>query len=307
MVGTMSPTRLPWTGAGMPLDGVGSAREGLARAGLTWDVGLDPLFMEGGREVPGFRAVVRRDNGAALGVVSPSWRPVQNSSLADFCDTLARQSGAKFEAVGSAKGGRSVWFVMELPRGFSIAGDEMKTYILVSNAHDGSRAVKAFLTPIRVACSNALRLAERRGHGSVSIRHTATADARLDGARRVLACAVDDLARFRETAETLASRTMSDVQISEFVEAMFPFSDGDPERHPRLIRARESVRGRILGDGIALDRPAILATRWSALQGLIEHLDHGRRYRDDERRFTSTVLDASATLKIRALEFLSNN
>ncbi len=306
MVGTMPPTRLPWTGAGMPLNGVGSAREALAKADLTWEVGLDPLFMEGGREVPGFRAVVRRDNGSPLGVVRRSWRPVQNIALADFCDTLARESGAKFEAVGSAKGGRTVWFVLELPQGFSVAGDEMKSYILASNAHDGSRAVKAFITPIRVACSNALRLAERRGSGVVSIRHTATADARLDGARRVIACAIDDLARFRERAEVMASRGMTDPEVAGFVEAMLPLPD-DGAEHPRILAARESVRARILGDGIALDRPAIRATRWAALQGLVEHLDHGRRYRDDERRFTSTVLDASATLKIRALEFLSRN
>lgn len=305
-VGTVG-TRLPWAGAGMPLTGVASAREALARAGLDWEVGQEPLFLDGGSPVPGFRAVVRRDTGATLGVVSPSWRPVQNSALADLCDSIARESGAKFEAVGSAKGGRIVWFLMELLEGFSVAGDEMKAFVLASNAHDGSRSARACVTPLRVACANAIRLAERRGSGVVAIRHTATAAARMRTAQRVISCAVDDLATFRERAESLASRSMTDPQVSEFVEAMLPLPDGDGSRHPGILGARESVRGRILGEGIALGGARILATRWSALQGLIEHLDHGRRFKDDERRFCSVMLDGAASLKRRALEFLSKN
>lgn len=300
-------TRLPWTGAGMPLAGISSAREALVKAGLDWEVGQESIYMDGGRPVSGFRAVVRRDSGAPLGVVSPSWRPVQNSALADLCDSIARESGAKFEAVGSAKGGRIVWFVMELREGFSIAGDEMKTFVLVSNSHDGSRSVRACLTPIRVACANSIRLAESRGSGVIAIRHTATASERMSTAQRVLSCAVDDLAKFRERAEALAARPVTDSQVAEFIEAMLPLPDDDGGRHPRILAARESVKARILGDGIALERPQILATRWSALQGLIEHLDHGRRFKDDERRFASVMLDGSAVLKRRALEFLSKN
>ncbi len=305
-VGTVG-TRLPWMGAGMPLIGVGSAREALVRAGLDWEVGQEPLFMEGGKPVGGFRAVVRRDSGAPLGIVSTSWRPVQNSALADLCDSIARESGARFEAVGSSRGGRVVWFVLQLREGFSIAGDEMKTFVLVSNAHDGSRSVRACLTPIRVACANSIRLADSRGSGVIAIRHTATASERMRTAQRVLSCAVDDLAKFRERAEALAARPMTDPQVSEFVEAMIPLPDGDGAEHPRILASRESVRARILGEGIALDRPQILATRWSALQGLIEHLDHGRRFKDDEQRFRSVMLDGSAALKSRALRFLSEN
>lgn len=305
MVGDSVLPRLPWDGLGLPLTGAGSAREGLAKAGLGWEVGVEGLLADDGRPVRDHRLVVRRDTGAQLAVVGPSWRPVQNAVLADFCDSLARESGARFESVGVAKEGRVVWFVLALG-GFDVAGDEMRSYIVVSNFHDGRRSMRACLTPIRVECANALPYAERRGSGVVAVRHDWTAHEHLDAARRVLANAADDLAGFRRRAESLAGRPMTDAQVSEFVEAMLPLPDGSEARHERIFATRESVRARILGEGVGLARPRILATRWGAIQGFIEHIDHGVRYRDEERRFGALVLGGSS-LKRRALDWLCRN
>ncbi len=299
---------LPWSGVGYPGDGAGSAREAFGRAGLGWEVGTEPVYLEGGREVPRTRAVVRLDSRAPLGTVSPTWQPVQNWALADLCDSVVGVSGAKIESVGQAKGGRIVWCLVELPGGFSVAGDEMKSYMLLSNSHDGSQALRGCITPLRVICSNALRLAERRGSSVVSVRHTPSADARLEHAKRVLSFAVEDLGRFKVQAEALAARSMTEREVGDFAASMFPIpADGEPDSHPRILAAREAVVSRTLGDGIGLDRSAIRATRWSALQGLAEYLDHGRRYRTAEARFSATMLDGTGSLKRRALVYLSQN
>ena len=40
---------------------------------------------------------------------------------------------------------------------YIIAGEHISPYLLFSNSHDGSEAVKVAITPIRVVCNNGLK------------------------------------------------------------------------------------------------------------------------------------------------------
>lgn len=298
---------MPWDQIGADLGGTTSAEEAVSRAGLGWCVGTAPVFGPEGMPIPGYRCVIREDTHSCLGIVGRTWSPIQNGDLAALGESIARTSGAKFVSGGAARGGRLAWLLLGLPGTISVAGDEVEPYLLLSNSHNASRALRGCVTPIRVRCSNALRVAESRGSGMISIRHTRSAPAQMEEALRVLECAVEEVSLFKRTAESLASRSMTKEEVRAFTEALFPLEgDGEAARE-RVLAVRASVAAKVDGLGIGLDIPGIRGTRWAALNSVAEVVDHDRRYRSAEGRFRAILLDDGAVLKRKALNLLLSN
>ena len=61
-----------------------------------------------------------------------------------------------FETAGSLHGGRRVWVLATLPEHVEVGSDAVRPYVLLMNSHDGSTAVIAATTPVRVVCMNTL-------------------------------------------------------------------------------------------------------------------------------------------------------
>ena len=106
-------------------------------------------------EIPGFYATVRQDTREVLGIVGERYRLVQNHEAFTFIDQLLGSS-INFETAGSLHGGRRVWVLATLPDHVEVGGDDVRPYVLLMNSHDGSTAVVAATTPIRVVCQNTL-------------------------------------------------------------------------------------------------------------------------------------------------------
>jgi hypothetical protein len=58
------------------------------------------------------------------------------------------------------------------PEYIGLGGDPSGTYIYVANSHDGSMAVTAAVTPIRIVCANTLGAALRRAEHGVDAQRT---------------------------------------------------------------------------------------------------------------------------------------
>jgi hypothetical protein len=97
-----------------------------------------------------------------------------------------------------------------LPEYIELGGDQSATYVYVANSHDGSMAVTAAATPIRIVCANTLGAALRRSEHGVEaqrtfrFRHTGDLQSKFAEARRVLGMAIDYQRQFKELADRLA-------------------------------------------------------------------------------------------------------
>ncbi len=90
--------------------------------------------------------------------------------------------GRRTATAGSIKGGRVVFGSLALQRETVLdpsgVADKVKTYLLINTSHDGSIAIQASITPVRVVCANTLNLAlggKKKKNGikqSFKIRHT---------------------------------------------------------------------------------------------------------------------------------------
>ena len=160
----------PWHGLGTIVAEAPTSKDALHLAGLDWNVVQSPIFA-GGERIEGYKANVRDSDKQILGVVTDRYKVIQNTEAFAFTDKLLG-AGVRYETAGSLQNGRKVWLLATLPKEFIIAGERISPYLVFSNTHDGSGAVRVAITPIRVCCNNTLNLALATAQRSFSMIHT---------------------------------------------------------------------------------------------------------------------------------------
>ena len=185
-VETMFFTRVtPWHGLGTRVEEAPGSKEALVLAGLDWKVVQKPIVTEDGLPVNGFNANIRDRDSQVLGVVTNRYKVVQNEDAFAFTDKLLGE-GVTYETAGSLQDGRRTWILAKLPQRYIISGDEITPYLVFMNSHDGTGAIKAAMTPVRVVCQNTLNLALSTAKRSWSTNHTGDIKGKLEDARNTL-------------------------------------------------------------------------------------------------------------------------
>lgn len=244
-VETMFYTReKPWHGLGTMVRESPSSVQALALAGLDWKVEQHPIITEGGIPLEGFWANVRDKDQKVLGVVSDKYKVVQNDEAFAFTDTLLGE-GVTYETAGSLQEGRKVWLLAKLPQRYIISGDEITPYLVFSNSHDGSGAIKVAMTPIRVVCNNTLNLALEKAKRSWSTTHTGNLAGKMQDARQTLLYADNYMAELGKAFERLSRTKVSDRQVLDYINCLFPDEQGLTDLQKKnIVRMKEDLKHR---------------------------------------------------------------
>jgi len=153
---TMFYTRVvPWHGLGVCVEETLSSEEALEKSGLDWKVIQRPIMTSTYDHIKGYKANIRESDNRVLGVVTDRYKVVQNREAFAFTDALLGE-GVTYETAGSINEGRKVWLLAKLPDNYTMEGEQIEPYLVFSNTHDGSGAIKVAMTPIRVVCQNTL-------------------------------------------------------------------------------------------------------------------------------------------------------
>lgn len=232
----------PWHGLGTVVESAPSSKEALELAGLDWQVHQKDISVLWGRTIPGYKANVRDTDGVVLGVVTDKYRVVQNEDAFAFTDELLGE-GVKYETAGSLNGGRKVWILARLPREYVISGERISPYLVFSNTHDGSGAIRVAITPIRVVCNNTLNLALARAERSFSMFHTGNINEKFEEAKKTLFMADTYMEELGKEFERLRSIKVSDAQVEEYVNMLIPL---DEDATATQIKNARTLRNDIL-------------------------------------------------------------
>lgn len=228
----------PWHGLGTKVMTAPGSREALQTAGLDWEVMQEPVYTGAGELVDGYKANVRDSDRKALGVVTDRYKVVQNHEAFAFTDALLGE-GVRYETAGSLQGGRKVWLLAHMPHEYIISGERISPYLLFSNTHDGSGAVKVALTPIRVVCQNTLNLALSGAKRSWSMMHTGDIQGKIQEARDTLFLASRYMDGLGQEFENLRRKKLADSKVKEYIEILLPMEDGST---PQQVRNTERLR-----------------------------------------------------------------
>lgn len=224
-VETMFYTReKPWHGLGTMVAEAPNSKDALRLAGLNWKVLQKPVYTENEELVQGYKANVRDTDRKVLGVVTDRYKVIQNEEAFAFTDTLLGE-GVRYETAGSLQEGRRVWMLARLPKEFIIGGERISPYMVFSNTHDGSGAVKTALTPIRVVCNNTLNLALRTAKRSWSMIHTGDISGKIEEAKNTLLLADEYMTALGQEFENLRKIKLSEKQVLDYIKILLPMEE----------------------------------------------------------------------------------
>ena len=224
-VETMFYTReKPWHGLGTMVAEAPNSKDALRLAGLNWKVLQEPVYTENEELIQGYKANVRDTDRKVLGVVTDRYKVIQNEEAFAFTDTLLGE-GVRYETAGSLQEGRRVWMLARLPREFIIGGERISPYMVFSNTHDGSGAVKTALTPIRVVCNNTLNLALRTAKRSWSMIHTGDISGKNEEAKNTLLLADEYMTALGQEFENLRKIKLSEKQVLDYIKILLPMEE----------------------------------------------------------------------------------
>ena len=272
--------------------GTGSTdiEDALILAGLDWHVVQEPVYTGQNELVQGYKANVRDSDRKVLGVVTDRYKIVQNEEAFSFTDALLGE-GVRYETAGSLQGGKSVWLLAHLPHEYIISGERISPYLLFSNTHDGSGAVKVAITPIRVVCCNTLNLALQTAKRSWSMNHTGNVKDKMEEAKNTLFLADRYMEELGKEFENLRKITLSDKKVMDYIEILLPIEDGaTPQQFRNMKRLQEDMKMRYF-DAPDLKDVGKNAYRFiNAVSDFATHADPLRRTRNyKENMFAKTV------------------
>lgn len=310
--------QVPWHGLGTAFDRPMTSREAIEAAGLGWTVATRPVYLPardpvgGFNEVPLFRATVRTDTDAVLGMVTARFVPLQNVEAFGWFDGVVGEGHAAYHTAGSLRGGSRVWILAKLPDSqWILPDDKIDQYLLLSNGHDGGQGITVGFTPIRVVCANTLagavpqEKAERaKKKDLVEVMHTIGARARLTDGLRVIGAARKYFERFGEKARMLTTKTLTDEVARQYFEAVLPCPKGHDITTGQVDgwKTVQTVLAGLFHEGRHNILPGMQGTAWAGYNAVTEYAGHLVRRRSAESRFHAMVYGDGAALSSRAFE-----
>jgi len=300
----------PWHKLGRFIhpDEVLTSEQAIVAAGLDWTVETKPLFLADGTQAPS-NATVRSDNGNILGVVGKNYTPLQNKNAFTFFDEFINSGQASFETAGSLKDGKKIWALAKINKDpLVIAGNDIvDKYILLSNSHDGTTAVRAGFTPIRVVCANTMAMAHQKGTSQlIRIKHGKNVADNLDKVAEIMNVANQQFEATAEQYRFLASRNINSADLETFIKLVFT-----GPKYVELESQGLTVNKRIIENVIPLfekgrgnDMTEIKGTAWAAYNAVNEYLQY-ERGSDDDSRLNSMWFGDGANLNQRALDVIT--
>lgn len=302
--------QVPWHGLGTVIEDPGmNSADALRLAELDWKVEKLPANEWSDDHVifpDDMYFNVRDIDGSVLGVVGKNYSVLDNVDAFQFGDDLLDASGAHWITAGSLKHGRSVWMMAELPDDIIVGGmdsEKIKPYMLISNSHDGSSAITAALTMVRVVCNNTLTWGLKEAKRTFKVRHTRTAGARFAEVRRALDLSYNYMDEFNRQADRLLN---TEYDVNEFINQLLPMPPVDSKQIvvTKMVNRRDQFRS-VYYDTEDLDN--IRGTAWGMLQATAALNDHHTKGRGDnqaEKRF-NRIMGAQPNLTKKALQILA--
>lgn len=290
--------QLPWSVMGGNLkpehttDYLGALNE----KGLNYDIALRPagfLHTEPAGQFPDFErwssapgnfAITRPMVGypMALAYCGKRYTPIQNRDAFSVGGYLVSEFGATVDAVADFRHGHATLMALKLD-GASITldtpggtRDVTDLYLVMINVHDGSGALSFNLTPVRVACTNAVT-ASLRGARTWRVSHTPNASSRIELANDAILRSVSYQEALEEAAQRMVDTPCSAVEFDKITHRLWP----SPATHggKETLAAQKAAAVRAQAMHLFTHSPnldAVRGTRWAAYNALVEWADHYR-------------------------------
>jgi len=297
----------PWHGLGNELAHYQPLEVWAHQAGMHWQIEAGDVryiaqddHLGSIHAFPGQKVLYRSDTKAPLSVVSDRFQVVQPAEILEFYRDLTEAGGYELETAGVLKGGRTLWALARTGQKAVLKGrDEVKGYLLLATACDGSLATTAQFTSVRVVCNNTLAIALGDGAGAVKVSHRTTFDP--EAVKRQLGIAVSCWDSFMARMKALADCKVKESTAEAFMRRVLSYPTTSHEAPSATsLRALKGVQNLYQGHGMGAEFASSAGTAWGLLGAVTEYVDHHRRARSTDHRLDAAWFGQGAIIKQRA-------
>lgn len=271
----------PWSGViTETTHAVKTARQMMQEAKLDWTASGRELRTVDGVAIPSHKAVVRDTDDRVLGVVTKGYEILQNAEAFAFADDIVQEIGGTYAGAGTFDDGKTLFIQLRMPHGGEVVkGDVVWPYMNFFNGHDGSMAVRAGLSTIRIFCANTLAAAMHEGKTakqSIAIRHTKSMTVRLEAARTLIGLATVSFKEFLGVAQEMTKhRLVNQKALQTYFKQVFDIKD---DQLGENARSRAPARLERLTDlfetGAGNELAGVRGTWWAAVNAVTQYVDH---------------------------------
>ena len=304
-----SVKKTPWHELGVVLPTAPSISEAIVAAGLDWEVELKNLKLAD--ETDGkvtHKAVVRKDTNDVLGVVGPTWRPLQNKDAFGFFDSFISSGEVSLETAGSLRNNKVIWVLAKIKglEGEVVKGDTIERYVLLSHAHDGTMAIRTGFTDVRVVCNNTLTASfNSKASKLIRIRHNSRIEANLETVKTCMNLATSEFQANIELLKNLTNKGINADDVKKFVRAIWfdtTILEGAQASARAVNNYNDRVRdmNRLMATGRGSDLPGVQGTLYGLYNAATEFLTH-EASNSTETRLNSLWFGDNARLNEKVL------
>lgn len=280
-----------------------TSQDALKEAGLDYNVDLFPNMIQtpNGLIESGSFSTVRTDTFQILGnSLGNRYEIFQNTQAFDFFDSVIGENLALYETAGALGNGETIFITAKLPNYIKVGGnDVIEQYVILTHSHDGTGAIKAGFTPIRVVCNNTLNAALRGGlKNQISIRHTKNASAKLNEAAKVWNMINTLSPEIEAKFNQMAKVRITDQKVLDLIGQIFVGTqDKDGNYSTRITNIREEVLGYMYDHETQKD---IKGTLYGFYNGITGYFQNVKTYMNDDTKFKNILGNGSDFGKVQS-------
>jgi len=277
--------------------------EELKEFGLDWNVIKKPLFFES-EESDGatpFFATVREDTEAPLGTVSSRYEPKQNGEILQLIHDASKTHDLTLDRAGAFKGGRSVYFQLEMPESIRINDDEVEKYLFAYTAHDGSSSLRFGLCNRVISCQNQFNYMLKKS--KFSVRHTQSIHEQAQMLSEKIGAILLKEDNLYAAFMKFADKEVDAKMISALTDEVFKMDkywakhdEMSTRRENQIVEFTEPVESQIAEKG---------ANGWGLFNGVTHYANHKKSFPNRENGHLESIMDGgSQKFMMRGFNFL---
>ena len=257
-----------------------------------------------GLAIPGTQNLYRSDNGFCLGQHTPQYSFTQPCESLEILEKARDLMGGKWQGVSVFKGGRKIMASVTLDTQIKAPnrGDTVAFGLFHTDIFDGTGFETLSLGSVNLTCTNGNT--SLKSICSFSGKHNQTLAEKIKQmSKSIMANIALEIGRTREIVFTLDMKEMSNQEMTEFAERLFPSPEGET-----VSTRTENIRQAIV-TGFSRGTGNHGETRWDAFNAVTEYLDWQSTFREtefsrEENRLDSLLNGNGAKIRNRAMELL---
>lgn len=310
-----------WHGLGTVTTNAITVEQALQDGGLDFQVEKAPNIhrLPSGIEIVSDNSyfTYRTDVNKVLGTkVGKDYTILQNKEALDIVDIILQSGNATIETAGAINEGRKVFVCLKLNKEIEVgnSADKVKQYMLFTTSHDGSLAVTALPTNVRVVCNNTLTTAlSASKQDKISIRHTSKAKDKLMQAVQIMGLVNANADRTELMYNQMLNTIISKEQMSDYFGNIF-FTDVEiaklrkgenidellSTRKANIIQSINEFASNGIGQDMALNNGEL--NMWHAYNAVTGYITR-KKYSSNDDRANSMLFGAASLQLKKAADF----